>query len=97
MGHSTDIVIEGYPRSANSYAVVAFESAQRNRVNIAALRFAEELKGTAKVDRYFGIALVKPNKELISQPIGKWIKESSLKMVKEVSTTKELNTPPLRL
>lgn len=32
---NTDIVIEGFPRSANSYAVLTFENAQRNKVIIA--------------------------------------------------------------
>ncbi len=31
----TEIVIEGYPRSANSFSVVAFENAQRHNVKIA--------------------------------------------------------------
>lgn len=32
---NTDIVIEGFPRSANTFAVVYFEKAQKNKVNIA--------------------------------------------------------------
>lgn len=31
----TDLVIEGYPRSANSFAVAAFRRAQRREVNVA--------------------------------------------------------------
>lgn len=32
---NTDIVIEGYPRSANTFAVVGFEKAQQKNINIA--------------------------------------------------------------
>ena len=32
---STELVIEGYPRSANTFAVLAFESAQRHPIRIA--------------------------------------------------------------
>ena len=35
LNENTEIVIEGYPRSANTFAVVAFEYAQRRKVNIA--------------------------------------------------------------
>lgn len=35
VGPGTEIVIEGYPRSANSFAVVAFRRAQRRKVRIA--------------------------------------------------------------
>jgi hypothetical protein len=35
VGQDTEIVIEGYPRSANSFAVVAFEMAQQRPVRIA--------------------------------------------------------------
>lgn len=33
--HSTEIVIEGFPRSANTYTVTAFQHAQNNEVKIA--------------------------------------------------------------
>lgn len=33
--NDTDIVIEGYPRSANTYSVVAFQQAQKKQYNIA--------------------------------------------------------------
>lgn len=33
--HDTEIVIEGYPRSGNSFSVVAFEHAQKRHVKIA--------------------------------------------------------------
>lgn len=35
VGEETDIVIEGYPRSANSFAVAAFEAAQMQPVQVA--------------------------------------------------------------
>lgn len=35
IGRDTEIVIEGFPRSANTFAVVAFEHAQGRRVSIA--------------------------------------------------------------
>ncbi|ABC64534.1 hypothetical protein [Erythrobacter litoralis] len=41
VGPDTDIVFEGFPRSANTYAVVAFETAQQRPVTIAHHTHAE--------------------------------------------------------
>lgn len=35
IGQTTELVIDGFPRSANTFAVVAFESVQEQKVNIA--------------------------------------------------------------
>jgi hypothetical protein len=58
---TTEIVIEGYPRSANSYAVVAFKVAQGRE-----MRIAHHLHASAQILR--GIAYGIPTMLLIREP-----------------------------
>jgi hypothetical protein len=50
VGPHTELVIEGFPRSANSFAVVAFEMAQHNSIHIAHhLHAAAQVKAAVKM------------------------------------------------
>lgn len=62
IGSDTEIVIEGFPRSANTFAVVAFEHAQRRHVSIA-----HHLHAPAQVLR--AVALDIPAIVLIREPV----------------------------
>lgn len=62
IAHDTEIVIEGFPRSANTFAVVAFEQAQGNRE----VRVAHHLHAEAQVLE--GVARGLPVIVLIRRP-----------------------------
>lgn len=69
--HKTDIVIEGFPRSANTYAVLAFQSAQTHEVVIAHHLHAEAQFILAKKYNIPVIALLREPVEAISSLINR--------------------------
>jgi len=69
-GRDTELVIEGYPRSANTYAVVAFELAQPRPVRVAHhLHAASQIVNAAKARRPVMVLIRNPREAVASLAI----------------------------
>ena len=71
VNHNTEIVIEGFPRSANTYAVLAFQSAQTENRVIAHHLHAEAQFILAKKYNVPAIAILREPIEAISSLINR--------------------------
>jgi hypothetical protein len=69
--HNTDIVIEGFPRSANTYAVLAFQNAQVEKIVIAHHLHAQAQFILAKKHNVPAIALLREPTEAITSLINR--------------------------
>jgi hypothetical protein len=69
--HNTDIVIEGFPRSANTFAVLAFQNAQNTKPVIAHHLHAQAQFILAKKYNVPSIAIVREPTEAISSLINR--------------------------
>lgn len=84
----TEIVIEGFPRSANSFSIGAFEFAQRRPV-----RLASHLHAPAQIIRAVHLSI--PTLVLIRKPVDAVISFKSLEL--EVSDTNSYISPGLSI
>jgi hypothetical protein len=64
---TTEIVIEGYPRSGNTFSVVAFQLAQGRRVKVAHhLHAAAQIKRAARLDIPAIVLIREPSEAILS-------------------------------
>ncbi|HUC26319.1 MAG TPA: hypothetical protein VMA73_26755 [Streptosporangiaceae bacterium] len=67
VSRTTEIVIEGYPRSANTFAVVAFQQAQGREIEIAHhLHAAAQIKRAARLDIPAVVLVREPSEAILS-------------------------------
>ncbi len=67
VSRTTEIVIEGYPRSGNTFAVVAFRLAQRREIKMAHhLHAAAQIKRAARLDVPAILLIRKPSEAILS-------------------------------
>jgi hypothetical protein len=67
VSRTTDIVIEGYPRSGNTFAVVAFRQAQGREIQIAHhLHAAAQIKRAARLDVPAIVLIREPPEAILS-------------------------------
>jgi hypothetical protein len=67
VSRTTEIVIEGYPRSGNTFAVVAFRLAQGREIEIAHhLHAAAQIKRAARLDVPAIVLIRKPSEAILS-------------------------------
>lgn len=67
VSRTTDIVIEGYPRSGNTFAVVAFRFAQGREIEIAHhLHAAAQIKRAARLDVPAIVLIREPSEAILS-------------------------------
>ena len=70
VSRTTEIVIEGYPRSGNTFAVVAFRLAQGREVEIAHhLHAAAQIKRAARLDVPAIVLIREPSEAILSQVV----------------------------
>jgi hypothetical protein len=67
VSRATEIVIEGYPRSGNTFAVVAFRQAQAREIKMAHhLHAAAQIKRAARLDIPAILLIRKPSEAILS-------------------------------
>jgi hypothetical protein len=67
VSRTTEIVIEGYPRSGNTFAVVAFRQAQDRKIEIAHhLHAAAQIKRAARLDVPAIVLIREPSEAILS-------------------------------
>jgi len=67
VSRTTDIVIEGYPRSGNTFAVVAFRQAQGRKIEIAHhLHAAAQIKRAARLNVPAIVLIREPSEAILS-------------------------------
>jgi len=70
VSRTTEIVIEGYPRSGNTFAVVAFRLAQGREIEIAHhLHAAAQIKRAARLDVPAIVLIREPSEAILSQVV----------------------------